>query len=73
MIYVITYKARSERTSFLPNFYNGSARHTAKADAQHTLRNNISRYPDAQVREFANMAEAGKWLNTTNEAERTGA
>lgn len=62
MIHVVTYINRSGRLAFLGSFYDGLARHTAKCNAEETLRRNIDSHPEAAVRSFKNMGEASEWL-----------
>lgn len=60
MVYVVTYTTRHGNTEFCANNL-GLARHTAKADAERTLRDNTGKRDDLTLRAFKNMREAGRW------------
>jgi hypothetical protein len=60
MVYVVTYTTRQGRLDFCANNL-GLARHTAKCDAERTLRDNTGKRNDLTLRAFKNMREAGRW------------
>jgi len=73
MVYVVFYTNRYGHPAFMANYFNGMARHTAKCDAEHTIRKSAGEYTDAKVMKFKTMAQAGEWLSEKREAARQAA
>ena len=68
MVYVVFHTNRHGHPAFMANYFNGMARHTAKCDAEHTIRKSAGVYTDAKVMQFKTMAQAGEWLSEQREA-----